>query len=267
MNGFLRRDFLRAVVAVAGPSVAAGCGDGESTAAQDATRYFPQSVASGDPRPTSVVLWTRVVDPDAAGADLTVELELSTDPAFERRVELGGGPVLSIVALKVRVENLAPGTTYYYRFTYAGAGERHVSRTGRTKTAPDPQSEETVRFAVVSCQDYGGKYFHVLRHAATQPLDFVIHLGDYVYETTNDPSFQDSIPEREVTFSRPEPRARSRTIATSTARSAAIRTCSACTSSSRSSPSGMITSSRTTPTARPRLTRTVARTKRTSSAA
>ncbi|HEY3496716.1 MAG TPA: alkaline phosphatase D family protein [Polyangiaceae bacterium] len=209
MNALLRRDFLRTVVAVAGP-VVVGCGDGEAgdTASPE---YFPQSVASGDPRPSSVVLWTRVVDAEASGSDLLVELEVALDPEFEQRVELGGGLVLAMAAqpasdgaLKVRVENLEPATTYYYRFAYSRDGERHVSRTGRTRTAPDPESDAVVRFAVVSCQDYAGHYYHVLRHAASQPLDFFVHLGDYVYETTSDPSFQSPTPERDVRFGDPD---------------------------------------------------------------
>jgi alkaline phosphatase D len=212
MDGFLRRDFLRAVVAVAGPSVAVGCGGSDEPPAEsDSARFFPQSVASGDPRPTSVVLWTRVTDPDLVDADLLVELEVALDAEFASRISLGAGPTLAIVAqaqaggtLKARIEALAPGTVYYYRFSYVRGGERITSRTGRTKTAPDPESDVPVRFAVVSCQDYGGKYYHVLRHAALQPLDFVVHLGDYVYETTSDPSFQNPTSEREVQFSQPE---------------------------------------------------------------
>jgi alkaline phosphatase D len=208
---FHRRDFLRAVVVAAGPGVVAGCGSGDDeSVAADARRFFPQSVASGDPRPTSVVLWTRAADAELGDVDLLLELEVAFDSGFERRVELGEGSGLTLVALaaaggavKVRVENLEPGTTYYYRFAYTRDGQRHVSRTGRTRTAPDPESDLPVRFAVVSCQDYAGKYYHVLRHAAEQELDFVVHLGDYVYETTADPSFQSPTPEREVTLSDP----------------------------------------------------------------
>jgi alkaline phosphatase D len=212
MKGFPRRGFLRAVVAVAGPGVFAGCGEGASPAEpSDPLRYFPQSVASGDPRPTSVVLWTRAADAAAGEVDLLIDLEVSRDPEFRELVELTGGSRLTIVAqgaaggaVKVRVENLSPGTTYYYRFGYERDGERHLSRSGRTKTAPDPESDTPVRFALVACQDFAGKYYHVLRHAASQPLDFFVHLGDYVYETTGDPSFQDPTAERAVVLTDPD---------------------------------------------------------------
>ncbi len=62
----------------------------------------------------------------------------------------------------------------------------------------------SVRFAVVSCQDYAGKYFHAYRMLATQALDLIVHLGDYVYETTADPSFQVASAARQVSFGKPE---------------------------------------------------------------
>ncbi len=200
VKGVLRRDFLRAVVVAATPGSLVGCGDGDplGIAPEDPDRpagspYFPQSVASGDPRPNSVVLWTRVEDESVAGADLPVELEVSIDEAFAELVPLAGGSSLALTAragsdgaLKVRVEELTPGQTYYYRFTYVRGEERFSSRTGRTRTAPEPDADVAVRFAVVSWQDIDAKYFHLLRHAAREDLDLVVHLGDYVYETTTE---------------------------------------------------------------------------------
>jgi alkaline phosphatase D len=199
VKGVLRRDFLRAVVVVATPGSLVGCGDGdplsftpEAPYAPTGSPYFPQSVASGDPRPNSVVLWTRVEDESLPGADLPVVLEVSVDEAFAELVPLEGGSSLALTAragsdgaLKVRVENLEPGQTYFYRFSYVRGEERFSSRTGRTRTAPDPDADVALRFAVVSCQDFDGKYFHLLRHAAQQELDVVVHLGDYVYETAS----------------------------------------------------------------------------------
>jgi alkaline phosphatase D len=208
MTKLARRDFLRAIVVVAGPPVAFGCAEGDIT--PQGRGFFPQSVASGDPRPTSVVLWTRAIDPENEDSDQVLELVVATDEALTDVLELEGGASLALLAtadaggcVKVRVEGLTPGTTYYYRFTLVRGGNRFRSRTGRTRTAPDPESDEQVRFAVVSCQDYGGKYFHVYRHLAEKPLDFVLHLGDYVYETIGDPSFQSDDAVRRVAFSAP----------------------------------------------------------------
>ena len=59
-----RRRFLETVVisagaATLGPGLLASCGSGRTAA-----EVFPLSVASGDPRQTSVVLWTRAVPAD-----------------------------------------------------------------------------------------------------------------------------------------------------------------------------------------------------------
>lgn len=211
MQPFPRRRFLELTVisagAVFGP-VACSSEDGTRAVAQSST--FPQSIASGDPRPTSVILWTRVVDDEHADDDLTLRLEVSTSDDFMSFVMLDGNTSRQLTAqaafdhcVKTRVEGLAPATTYYYRFSYERHGTTIRSRVGRTKTAPDENADATVRFAVVSCQDYAGKYYHSYRHLAEQDLDFVVHLGDYVYETTADPSFQTANAERAVVFGKP----------------------------------------------------------------
>ena len=177
----------------------------------DTDLIFPQSLASGDPRPTSVVLWTRVMDPARGDADLLVSLELAEDEAFSQVVSLDGAARRTLRAegefdhcVKTRVEGLKPGTVYYYRFVYEDGGVRASTRVARTKTAPAEDADESVRFAVVSCQDYAGKFFHAQRYLASLELDVVVHLGDYVYETTADPSFQTVNPDRLVSFGNPD---------------------------------------------------------------
>jgi len=212
MQPFPRRRFLELTVisagAVFGP---VACSSDDHTGSEEAASVFPQSVASGDPRPTSVILWTRVVDDEHPADGLPVRLEVSTDEAFSSVVMLDGSASRTLSAqaafdhcVKTRVEGLSPATIYYYRFSYEHQGTVVHSRVGRTKTAPDENADATVRFAVVSCQDYAGKYYHSYRHLAEQDLDFVVHLGDYVYETTADPSFQTSNPARQVVFGKPE---------------------------------------------------------------
>ena len=95
-----RREFLRALVVVAGPPVLVACGDDESAAPADSSpeRYFPQSVASGDPRSESVVLWTRAVDPARDGADLLLTLVVATNAELTEVVSLAGAPSLDLVA-------------------------------------------------------------------------------------------------------------------------------------------------------------------------
>jgi alkaline phosphatase D len=166
-------------------------------------------VASGDPRSNSVVLWTRVVDPERAHDELELQLELALDPQFMETVELDGRASRSALAearfdhaLSIRVDGLLPATHYYYRFSYESSKGRVSTRVGRTKTAPADDDESGVRFAVVCCQDYGGRYFHVFRRLVSEELDFVLHLGDYVYETVGVPPFPAGT--RDVTLGRPE---------------------------------------------------------------
>jgi len=204
-EGSGRRNFLKLVVAVAGGAWAStGCGSSSSAKGelQPPGEHFPQSIASGDPRPESVVLWTRVVDGARAGEDLELELELARDETFEDLVELSGAPRMRVVAeagsdgcVKILVTSLEPGTTYFYRFWYGDV----PSRVGRTRTAPSDDADVRLRFGVVSCQDYDRRYYHVLRRLSEQDLDFVVHLGDYVYEGG---SAERSEP-RDVVFGRP----------------------------------------------------------------
>lgn len=178
------------------------------------TAFFPQSVASGDPTDVSVILWARLVDGDTA-VDRNVTLKVSTEGTLAdvgTTNQLGGanlytGGVLTAPAandgcVKVRVTGLAPDTTYYYQFTYDDGGPQY-SPIGRTKTAPEVSADEVIQFAVFNCSDYSGRYYNTLKHLNEQEsetLDFVLHLGDYIYETTADPSFQTADPNRRVAF-------------------------------------------------------------------
>lgn len=205
-----RRDFLRATLVSAGAVLAGpGCSD-EPSEGQNLTpgeKYFPQSVVSGDPKPDSVILWTRVADEAGGDGDLGLTLEVATDAQFTQRVSVNGADSMALTAsaafdhcVKAKVKGLSAGTTYYYRFIYASGGVNYVSRTGRTKTAPAPDADVAVQFAYVSCQDFIGRYYNTYLLLAQEELDFVIHLGDYVYETTGDPSFQVPDEKRKVVF-------------------------------------------------------------------
>ncbi|HUK13852.1 MAG TPA: alkaline phosphatase D family protein [Thermoanaerobaculaceae bacterium] len=168
-------------------------------------QFFPQSVASGDPRPDSVVLWTRVVDPDLAGQDLPVRVIVTQDPYFAHVVM---NQVVVAQAgydncVKLLVPGLSPRTTYLYFFVYAKAGTVYLSHLGRTRTAPAPTDTAPVRFAYFSCQDYEGRYYNtyaklLLDHA--DDIDFVAFIGDYIYETAGDPASQTPIPGRAIDF-------------------------------------------------------------------
>lgn len=204
-RGTSRRDFLKTIVITAGAVKVApllgGCGDddkggpggGPDAGGPDAGAgdVFPQAVVSGDPRPTSIVLWTRALG--AGGGDAPVSLEVSTDAAFASQVSLSQNQFTAAAdsdgCLRIKVTGLDPATRYYFRFKSGGA----VSPTGRFRTAPEAGADKPIRFAVLSCQDYIGRHYNSLLELldeAQDDLDFVVHLGDYVYETTGDPQFQ-----------------------------------------------------------------------------
>jgi alkaline phosphatase D len=144
---------------------------------------FSHGVASGDPLADSVILWTRIsVDPDG-GADAEVEsfFEVALDPAFEMRVAADWIPSTNAsrdFTIKIDLDALVPGTTYYYRFYALG----RVSPIGRTRTAPSGSLEQ-LRFAVCTCASWAHGYFHAYTEiGARADLDAVLHLGDYIYE-------------------------------------------------------------------------------------
>ncbi|QQM46017.1 alkaline phosphatase D family protein [Streptomyces liliifuscus] len=148
---------------------------------------FTLGVASGDPWPGSVLLWTRLA-PEPYEADgglaqqrVVVEWEVADDERFGAIVRRGTAIAHPEVhhTLHVEVNGLDAGRVYYYRFRTG----TWISPTGRTRTAPataGPASALT--FAAVSCQAYHEGYFTAHRHLAGDDVDVVFHLGDYLYE-------------------------------------------------------------------------------------
>ncbi|NYZ62914.1 alkaline phosphatase D family protein [Luteimonas deserti] len=193
-----RRRFLSALVVAASATVLPSLPAAARSATRVSRTLFPQSVASGDPRPDRVLLWTRV----ATDAPMPVRLQVAEDAAFERlRVDRMLTPVDgSDGCIKVRVEGLAPATTYHYRFVAGDGADAPTSPHGRTRTAPAPDADVPVRFAFLSCQDYGGRWYNSLLPLLGEDLDFILHLGDFIYETAGDPQFQQQSAERAIVF-------------------------------------------------------------------
>lgn len=155
---------------------------------------FSHGVASGDPWPESVVLWTRVTT--AETAPIEVFWEIAIDPEFVGRV--ASGYVMTDGdrdwTVKIEAENLLPGFTYYYRFFCQGRS----SLVGRTRTAPVGDVER-LRFAVVSCSNLPNGYFNAYRAIAERAdLDIVLHLGDYIYEYGGGSGARAHFPPREI---------------------------------------------------------------------
>jgi alkaline phosphatase D len=201
-----RRDFIRNTGwFVVGAALVPGCvadnlseAEGAETAEADAAAHhsFPQGLASGDPRASSVVLWTRVVrgaDADGNAAPVRVRVQVATDAACEHRVvdhEVTATQA-SDHTVRVLITGLRPATRYHYRFV---AGRDSI--TGQTRTAPAAHADVQVNLAWVSCQDYSpgsyGAYRQLIvdddARAAADQIHAVVYLGDMIYETRNDVS-------------------------------------------------------------------------------
>lgn len=178
-----RRDFIRTSVVVgaaAGLPQIVGCAPPAPGAPSNAA--FPHGVASGDPGADSVRLWTRHRPP--SGDATTLTWSVASDATFGDVVATGTAVVSPERdwTTTVLVDGLVSSTSYYFRFSAGTSDSLVTSPIGRTRTAPSGASEH-LRFAVVSCSNYGYGYFHNYRAIAERAdLDAVIHLGDYIYE-------------------------------------------------------------------------------------
>ncbi|QKW06171.1 alkaline phosphatase D family protein [Streptomyces sp. NA04227] len=148
---------------------------------------FTLGVASGDPLPDSVLLWTRLApkpfqaDSGLPAERITVAWELASDEKFTRIVRRG-----SVTAhpefhhsARVDVKGLDADRVFYYRFRTGS----WISETGRTRTAPATAAAVSgLTIAAVSCQAFHDGYFTPYKHLAADDVDVVFHLGDYLYE-------------------------------------------------------------------------------------
>ncbi|MGA5563258.1 alkaline phosphatase D family protein [Streptomyces platensis] len=183
-----RRTAVTAVAATAALLPFAGATTAHAQEAADQDPFFQHGIASGDPLPDGVLLWTRVTPTPSAtpgsgrGPATKVSWQVATDKDFASVVARGSLTASAAAdhTVKADVRGLKPATHYYYRFT---AGGQH-SPVGRTRTAPAHDSAAgNVRFGVVSCANWESGYFSPYRHlAARTDLDAVLHLGDYLYE-------------------------------------------------------------------------------------
>lgn len=154
------------------------------------TIRFPQGVASGDPTPDSVVLWTRAISDDGDSEDIPVTAQISKSPDFSTIIaeKECSASMDSDFTIRLIVHDLEPDTSYYYRFI---SGEYQTDILGRTCTAPLRESDRKVNVAFASCQSYEGGYYHAYQElierdkqaAEDDKIDFLLHLGDFIYET------------------------------------------------------------------------------------
>jgi len=153
--------------------------------ASDALRFksdpFKLGVASGSSTPTGVVLWTRIIGDGLEQTAVPVRWEISTDEHM-RKIEQRGVAYATAEwahSIHVEVTALKPGHEYWYRFI---AGE-HASSVGRTRTLPAITARpERLRIAVACCQKFETGFFTSYPHMMNDNLDFIMHVGDYIYE-------------------------------------------------------------------------------------
>jgi alkaline phosphatase D len=187
-----RRSFLKAAAAIGASLAWVGPARASRIRWHERRDLYPQGVASGDPDPHSVILWTRRPFAGDTRHDLTVEV--AEDEAFHRVIAQAKVPVSSDADWTARVllGGLSPAHIYWYRFADA---DGNGSRVGRTITAPLPNDPRTVNFAFVSCQDvnegklnaYRRMIYEDERAPAAERLGFVLHLGDFIYEMVEYP--------------------------------------------------------------------------------
>src|ERR1700722_2552419 len=185
MAKITRRSFIESAIAI-GATAAWRFASPKTTRIRwtEQREFFPEGVASGDPDSSSVLLWTR----HTPGTQ-QVTAEVAEDPTFEKVVATANAPLsaTSDWTCRVLVGGLRPSTVYWYRFTDP---EGHGSRVGRTMTAPGVHDSSPVRFAFVSCQNanqgaqnaYRRMIFEDERSPRQEQLQFVLHLGDFIYE-------------------------------------------------------------------------------------
>ncbi|HVV97501.1 MAG TPA: alkaline phosphatase D family protein [Rhodanobacteraceae bacterium] len=192
MKKLTRRAFIASAAAIGAGLALGGIARGSKTAWVERRDLYPDGVASGDPEPDSVILWTR--RPFEAGESHHLIAEVALDADFTRVVATVRVPVLkeSDWTCRVLAAGLKPSTIYWYRFTdETGAG----SRIGRTITAPSEIDARPMRFAFVSCQSvnegaqnaYRRMIWEDERAPTEARLGFVLHLGDFIYEVVEYP--------------------------------------------------------------------------------
>ena len=171
----------------AAPQKPAAAGSEDNAISSNQTeQVFQLSVASGDPTENSVILWTRLNDNRG-----TLSYEISESEDFQTK--LNGTPKTIDSAefgedrdytVNIDVTGLDANKTYFYRFEYNGV----YSQTGRCRTLPAANAEvSNLRLAVITCNDYSSGYFNAFYKLADANVDFVVHLGDFVYEYSQYP--------------------------------------------------------------------------------
>jgi alkaline phosphatase D len=180
---FLRNSVIAATGVVLLPSALTSCKkDHPSDNAVYDGQGFNEGVASFDPSQDKVILWTRYTPANQETSKPTILLDVAKDKDFKTLVVSQSVQVDSNSdnTVHVDVSNLTSNTKYFYRFR--SETTQAVSITGETKTLPASGETSEVKMAVVSCANFPAGLFNVYGAVAESDADFVVHLGDYIYE-------------------------------------------------------------------------------------
>ena len=187
MRSFNRRTFLRSAASgLVFPLVVPRAGGEVRKEIAFPSNPFSLGVASGEPTADGFVIWTRLAPKPLEGGGMPhalveVSWEVAEDEAFTKIAGKGSVIATPQLAHSVHVElaGLKPDRWYWYRF-HAG---KEVSPVGRARTFPEGSAEPAeMRFAFASCQHYEDGYYAAYANMVKEPLDLIIHLGDYIYE-------------------------------------------------------------------------------------
>ncbi len=175
MTPLSRRELIKLLIAAgASPLI----GRVSAQAQLDPGAVYPDGVIAGDPLPRGSIIWTRIVTAEQV-KPVPVLWMVSEDEAFTHIVAGGAKNARARTGytVKVRVGGLEPDRWYYYRFEVEGV----ASRVGRLRTAPKRGSNTPLRFAFASCQQRNASFYVAHRAIAEENVDFLMHLGDYIY--------------------------------------------------------------------------------------
>ena len=167
----------QAILGVSSTLILPACSSTPTRSRDYANDVFAHGVASGDPDDSSTVIWTRVT---STLPSVPVEWSVARDAEFNAVVARGRATAAAERdhTVKLVVDRLDPGQTYYYRFMAADT----YSPIGRTQTLSKEHLDRLV-IAVASCSNYPFGHFNAYEVIAfDEDIDFVLHLGDYIYE-------------------------------------------------------------------------------------
>ena len=180
---FIRNSVIAATGALLLPSAVASCKkkDGDKDTVYDGQGFY-EGVASFDPSQDRVILWSRYTPASQETGKPIIILDVARDKDFKSLVvsQSVQADTKSDNTIYVDVSNLTSNTKYYYRFR--SDATQTTSVTGETKTLPAAGQSSEIKMAVVSCANFQSGLFNVYGAVAESDADFVVHLGDYIYE-------------------------------------------------------------------------------------